>query len=175
MRPGEPGLKSGVTEVGSGGGVACAAWDPASAPYARRKRGFSRGPYPRPQALLARGRRGRIFGGEGGAFLTLRGSRSTVRPARALVAVFEKGKRALTWPEAPRVSQDWAGRLRPPPTPGPSPRPRFLLVAAREFGAAICVGPVPPSYRVCIWGCGSPCLVLWIAGIKHALRSTGSK
>lgn len=80
-------------------------------------------------------RRDNIWG-EGGAFLSHRGSRSTVGPRAGLGAgcSFEEGKRALTWPEAPRVSQDWAGRLRPPPTPGRSRRPRFLLVAAREFG-----------------------------------------
>ncbi|XP_031239914.1 collagen alpha-2(I) chain-like [Mastomys coucha] len=100
------GLKPGVGSTGPGS----EARTPAPAQLARSRGG---------------GGLGRALGAEAGALLAHRGRRSfarrsVLRAGPGASCSFVRGERALTWPEAPRVSQDWAGRLRPPPTPGPA-------------------------------------------------------
>lgn len=129
VRSGERGLRAGVRSVGPGlwAEVCGGPGRPQPRPTpARRKRGFPQSRPPTPPAGAASSA-GYWGGGEGGALLTHRGLRSVSGPPAGPGGgcSLEKDERALTWPEAPGVSQDWAGRLRPPPTPGPSEAERL--------------------------------------------------
>lgn len=110
---------SRVGRAGRAAGLGCGRLRPRPTP-ARRKGGFPEGrPPPCPQARLARGGLGGIFGGgEGGALLTHRSSRPVGGPpqARALVVVWRKasgrsrGPRRLEFHKTGRVGSAYRPR-----------------------------------------------------------------